>query len=71
MSMQLPSTSAMTRITISSVKPNQRLRWLASKRPVSASAAAIVQPDIDCATASASPNAWRAGSTVRTGAMSG
>jgi len=42
MSTRLPVSAAAIRITMSSVKPNQRLRWLASIRPAARSLATMV-----------------------------
>src|SRR5215472_6640363 len=54
--MRLPEFVGATRTTISSVKPIQRLRWLASIRPADLSDATIVQP-ICWAVSSARTNA--------------
>ena len=69
-SMRLPEPDAVTRITMSSVKPNQRLLSLASIRPAASSAATIVHP-IRWAVSRALLNAFAGGSERVMGMIAG
>ena len=69
-SMRLPFGAGVTRTTMSSVKPNQRVVSLASRRP-SAGAAATMRQPIERAAASARAKAWPGGRASISGAKSG
>jgi hypothetical protein len=69
MSTRLPDPEAVTRSTMSSVNPIQKLRWSASIRSLAGSVVTIVQ-SISFAVASANAKALSGPRVRNTGAMS-